>query len=158
MSNKEPIKIRLKRISGIITITVLDLIFFSIFLVFHVFNYISLEAFTSSFIEIIGVLLGLTFTSYAILLGIIKNINYSIRKTKGFGIIGDILFLTIIDEIIALIAGLMLLTIKGISSFNMYIFGLIFILFSVLIVSYVLLMVYYMTLIFHSLRIEEEYK
>ena len=155
MDPKDSIKIRIKRISGIISITVLDLIFFTILLVLHIFNYISLVAFTSSFIEIIGVLLGLTFTSYAILLGIIKNINYSIRKTKGFGIIGDILFLTIIDEIIALIAGLMLLTIKDISSFDVYIFGLVFILFSVIIVSYVLLMVYYMTLIFHSLRIEK---
>ena len=52
-------------------------------------------------------------------------------------------------------AALMLLTIKDISSFDVYIFGLVFILFSVIIVSYVLLMVYYMTLIFHSLRVKK---
>ena len=44
---------------------------------------------------------------------------------------------------------------KEISGFDVYIFALAFILFSVIIVSYVLLMVYYTTLIFHSLRVEK---
>ncbi len=155
MIDKDPIKIRIKRISGLIYITVIDIIIFLILLEIKAFNDINLEVFTSSFIEIIGVLLALTFTSYAILLGIIKNINSSIRQTNGFGVIGHILFLTVIAEIIALFDGLMLLTIKDISNFDSYVFGLTFILFSIMIISYVILMVYYMTLVFNSIRMEK---
>ena len=155
MSNKDPIKIRIKRISGLIYISGIDIVLFLILLLTNAFNYVDLKVFISSFIEIIGVLLGLTFTTYAILLGIIKSINYSIRKTDGFGIIGHSLFLTVIDEIIALILGLALITIKNITNFEVHVLGIIFVLFSIIIISYVLLMVFNMTLIFNSTRIEK---
>lgn len=155
MSDKESLKTRIKRVSGLIYITIMDIIIFFILLKINAFNYINLKVFTSSFIEIIGVLLGLTFTSYAILLGIIKSITYSIRKTNGFGIIGHILFLSVIVEIMALVTGLTLLTIKNITHFEINVLGVIFILFSLIIISYVILMVYYMTLIFNSIRIEK---
>ncbi len=155
MTKDESIIIKFKRFAGTIYITVIDVIVFIVLLKANVFSFIDLKIFASSFIEIIGVLFGLTFTSYAILLSIMKTINYNIRKTKGFGVIGYILFLTVIFEIITLGIGLSLLTVKNLTTYDSFILGCGFILFSLIILSYVVLMVYYMTLTFNNVRVEE---
>jgi hypothetical protein len=155
MSEKESIKIRIKRIQSLIEITLIDIAIFYLLLRYNLLDYFKLESFVSSFIEITGVLLGLTFTSYAIILGIVKSIKYSIRKTNAFGAIGSTLFYTAICEVSNLTFGLLMLSLRNLSAFYSFFLGAAFILFSIMIISYVLLILYYMTLLFHSLRSEE---
>ncbi|MGC8622189.1 MAG: hypothetical protein ACP5U0_09770 [Caldisphaera sp.] len=155
MRSKEKIKVRIKRISGLIYVTLIVIAIFIALLMIDVFNYIDLRIFVSSFIGIIGVLFGLTFTSYAILLSVTKSINKTIRTTNGFGVIGYILFLTVILEIVTLGIGLSLLTVKNLTNHYAYYLGCGFILFSLTVLSYIILIVYYMTLVFNRIRFEE---
>ena len=155
MERNEAFGVRIRRISGIIEITILDLLFFLVLLYLHFYLSINLVIFTESFLEVIGVLLGLTFTSYAILLGIGKSIDYTVRSTKAFGVLGYILLLSTVIEIITLATGLFILTKNGISTELITISGSLFVLLSTLIISYLTLIVYYMTKIFNQIREEK---
>ena len=154
MGRNEKISVKIRRISGIIEITFFDLLFFLVLLQLHFYLSINLVTFTSSFLEVIGVLLGLTFTSYAILLGVGKNIDYTVRTTKAFGVLGYILLLSTVIEIITLAAGLFILTKIGISAELITLSGSLFVFLSMLVISYLMLIIYYMTMIFNQIRNE----
>ena len=155
MERNEAFGVRIRRISGIIEITILDLLFFLVLLYLHFYLSINLVIFTESFLEVIGVLLGLTFTSYAILLGIGKSIDYTVRSTKAFGVLGYILLLNTLIEIITLGTGLFILTKRGISTELITISGSLFVFLSTVIISYLMLIIYYMTMIFNQVREEK---
>jgi hypothetical protein len=155
MERNEAFGVRIRRISGIIEITILDLLFFLVLLYLHFYLSINLVIFTESFLEVIGVLLGLTFTSYAILLGIGKSIDYTVRSTKAFGVLGYILLLNTLIEIITLGTGLFILTKRGISTELITISGSLFVFLSTVIISYLMLIIYYMTMIFNLVREEK---
>lgn len=155
MERNETFGVKIRRISGIIEITIFDLIFFLVLLYLHFYLSINLVIFTASFLEVIGVLLGLTFTSYAILLGIGKSIDYTVRSTKAFGVLGYILLLSTVIEIITLGTGLFILTKNGISTELITISGSLFVFLSTIIISYLMLIIYYMTMIFNLVRNEK---
>ncbi len=155
MEKNEKFRVKIKRVSGIIEITIFDFLFFLFLLHMHFYVSINLVTFTSSFLEVIGVLLGLTFTSYAILLGIGKSIDYTIKSTKAFGVLGSMLLLITTIEIITLGTGLFILTKNGISPELITISGSLFVFLSTLIISYLMLIIYYMTLIFDLIRKEK---
>ena len=155
MERNEAFGVRIRRISGIIEITIFDLLFFLVLLYLHFYLSINLVIFTESFLEVIGVLLGLTFTSYAILLGIGKSIDYTVRSTKAFGVLGYILLLNTLIEIITLGTGLFILTKRGISTELITISGSLFVFLSTVIISYLMLIIYYMTMIFNLVREEK---
>ena len=155
MERNETFGVKMRRISGVIEITIFDFLFFLVLLHLRFYLSINLVIFTASFLEVIGVLLGLTFTSYAILLGIGKGIDYTVRSTKAFGVLGYILLLNTIIEIITLGTGLFILTNNGISTELTTISGSLFVFLSMLIISYLMLIIYYMTMIFNLVRNEK---
>ena len=131
MDEKEKIGVKLKRLFGVFFISLVDVLIFVILLVTNSLDSINIQSFVSSFIEIIGVLLGLTFTSYAIILGVMKSLKPQIRRAKGFGVIGTILFFTAISEIIDLASGVIMVSLKNITPSETYALESIFIQFSI---------------------------
>lgn len=144
----------LRRYFPIVVLVLINIVWFSVMLATKTYDQLSLSSLNPELTSLMGIMLGLTFTTFSILIGIVPVIEKRIKDNQAFKSIGKIILTATSSEVIALACGLASTAIGTLSYSDKTTIELINLFFSVLSLSLITLMSYYLYLTFSYVSTE----
>ncbi len=137
-----------RRYLPIITLALLNLVVFLALIFTRAYVLLSLSSLVQELTSLMGIMLGLTFTTFSILIGIVPIIEEKVKNNNAFKSIGKVILTATGAEVIALIFGLASTGIKVLSKAERTSIELTTLYFSFLSITLILLISYYLYLTF----------
>ena len=135
---------------------IVDAVLFLLILLTKPYNFISIADLNQSLVTLMGITLGLTFTSFSILIGIVPMINKRIKQAAAFKSIGPIILFATFTEVVALSLGLASSGFSVLSEIHRLTISMLNLFFSMVSISLIVLISYYLFLTFSYFADEEE--
>ncbi len=145
-----------RRYRPVFYLMIVDVVLFLLIFLTKPYNFISITDLNQSLVTLMGITLGLTFTSFSILIGIVPVIDKRIKQAAAFKSIGPIILFATINEVVALALGLASSGFSIFSQVNRLIIDLLDLFFSMVSISLLVLISYYLFLTFSYFADEEE--
>ena len=132
----------------------MNIVWFSLMLATKTYDELSLSSLNQELTSLMGIMLGLTFTTFSILIGVVPVIEKKIKDNQAFKSIGKIILTATSSEVIALACGFASTAISILSYGDRTTIELFNLFFSVLSLSLITLMSYYLYLTFSYVSAE----